>query len=68
MKNTKTAYIELKEKVSGILIKDNESIVIIEGQFYKEGQNFQDMTITKIMKDKIYLKKNNKNYVMYLKE
>lgn len=68
VKNSKTTYIELKEKISGIVIKDNESIIIIEGQFYKEGQKFQDMTITKIMKDKVYLKKNNKNYVMYLKE
>ncbi|HOK41339.1 MAG TPA: hypothetical protein PLD27_09925 [bacterium] len=63
----KDGYIVLYEKISGIIIKDKGNEIIIDGNFYKKGDIFKKMEIIEILPDRIYLKKDNKKYVIFFK-
>jgi hypothetical protein len=66
-KNDEKVYIELKENISGILIKSSGNIAIIDGVSYSKGDMYDEKSIIEILNDRIYLKQGFNYYVMYFK-
>ncbi len=57
-------------RIEGIIFDSNRlgSLVLINGEFYKEGQSLKDSTIITIMKDRVILRQDDEDRTLWIRE
>lgn len=57
-------------RIEGIIFDSNRagSLVLINGDFYKEGQSVKDATIISILKDRVILRQDDEEKSLWMRE